>query len=340
MFSLLKKLFYGACCLGLLATRLAFAADLPFDQLVVFGDSLSDSGNLYQLSQVQHFSDPTKNKISPGKNYDRGHFSNGDTWIEILSAQTSLPLADFAYGGAWAEPANYSGDDQTPDLNKQIQQYLDLYKNDQHKDQHLYFIWAGANDYLHSLFSEPNADFITTRVQTQIDAAATTLIKNGAKHIIILGLPRLGDTPLGSINALFSKTLNNMSDMHNQKILNLVTYIKNKTNQDIRFFDIASPLTDILNNPGNYNIKVINEGCVNYATSMTTNTMKTGFSKNPILSLADNVSHQVKLPEGCAKDKADQNPDDYAFWDGLHPTRVLHQIIEQKILDEIQKPLK
>lgn len=338
MVSLLKKLFYGACLAGLFSARLAFATDLPFDQLIVFGDSLSDNGNLYQLTQVQHFSDPTKTKIMPGKNYYRGHFSNGETWVETLANETELPLADFAYGGAWAEPATFSGDDQTPDLNQQVQRYLDLYKNDKNRDQHLYFIWAGANDYLHSIFSEPSVDFITNRVENQIELAASTLIKNGAKHIMIVGLPRLGDTPLG---LMASKTLNNMSDVHNQKIQNLVAYLKQKTGQDIRFFDVAAPLSDILANPANYNLKVVNKGCFDYFSMSTTATLsKTLFAKNPVLDLADRVSHQVKLPQGCAKDREDQNPDDYAFWDGLHPTRVVHQIVTHKILEEIQKPLK
>lgn len=55
-----------------------------FDNLLVFGDSYSDIGNVYKLS----------NKAWPLKTYDHGRFSNGPVWSEHVCP--SLFLFDVA----------------------------------------------------------------------------------------------------------------------------------------------------------------------------------------------------------------------------------------------------
>ena len=65
----------------------------PFDQIVVFGDSLSDPGNAFALTG-QHLTPPTYGMTTPedlltlipDAPYAKGgnHFSNGPTWIEDL----------------------------------------------------------------------------------------------------------------------------------------------------------------------------------------------------------------------------------------------------------------
>ena len=66
----------------LLATVGAFlfsgiVAATPLHNVVVFGDSLSDNGNLYELMRHQ---------LPPSPPYFEGRFSNGPVWIEHLMA--------------------------------------------------------------------------------------------------------------------------------------------------------------------------------------------------------------------------------------------------------------
>ena len=49
-----------------------------YTQLFAFGDSLSDAGNLFQVTG------------SPSAPYFMGHASNGPTWVEHLSLQLNL----------------------------------------------------------------------------------------------------------------------------------------------------------------------------------------------------------------------------------------------------------
>src|SRR5689334_7437247 len=85
------------CSICIATLALADRARGAYSQIVVFGDSLSDTGNVNN----QTFG------ISPGSGYYQGRFSNGPVWVEDLA--TNLGIAapiysraggkDYAYGG-------------------------------------------------------------------------------------------------------------------------------------------------------------------------------------------------------------------------------------------------
>src|SRR3954470_5215942 len=92
-----------------IAALLVFAPTLvnrsaagPFTNMVVFGDSLSDIGN---VSQATPFLTQPK---TPGPYYWNGRFSNGPAYAETLAAGLGLPAlvnsasggTNYAYGGA------------------------------------------------------------------------------------------------------------------------------------------------------------------------------------------------------------------------------------------------
>ncbi len=89
----------------------------PPQDVTVFGDSLSDPGNVFALSgTVSH----TPYAVIPSAPYAIGghHFSNGKTWIEQrpagnVNAQSSGPayqvsgvFTNYAVGGAHARPTS------------------------------------------------------------------------------------------------------------------------------------------------------------------------------------------------------------------------------------------
>src|SRR5262245_9922302 len=61
----------------------------PISRVVVFGDSLSDPGNLKQRLLV-----------FPNAPYWFGHFSNGPNWTDYLTERTGLSIYNQAFGGA------------------------------------------------------------------------------------------------------------------------------------------------------------------------------------------------------------------------------------------------
>ena len=69
--------------------------------VVVYGDSLSDNGNLYAASG------------QPGDPYFQGRRSNGPVAVEELAAALAAPLVDFAWLGATTGIGNFA-DGGTP----------------------------------------------------------------------------------------------------------------------------------------------------------------------------------------------------------------------------------
>src|SRR5262249_27953435 len=97
--------------LALALSSLATADSLPFNQMIIFGDSLSDNGNLYlALGGAPPAPAPpfyTAGRFTNGPDITPGTAYNG-VWHEQLSAMTGLPVAipfltggtNYAVGGA------------------------------------------------------------------------------------------------------------------------------------------------------------------------------------------------------------------------------------------------
>ena len=69
------------------------AAPHPVSRLVVFGDSLSDPGNLKQRLM-----------LFPASPYWLGRFSNGPIWPEHLAKKTGIVVQNHSFGGAVSAP--------------------------------------------------------------------------------------------------------------------------------------------------------------------------------------------------------------------------------------------
>ena len=109
-----------------------------FSDVVVFGDSLSDSGNAGSLLP-----------LPPGSSFT----TNPDpVWSEIVAetfgASGMNDLAggsNYAFAGACVNPATPCDADQSPTVTEQIAKYF--LKSDRRADPNaLYAVWGGAND--------------------------------------------------------------------------------------------------------------------------------------------------------------------------------------------------
>src|SRR5947208_1472956 len=100
MLRVTRLLFFWGAALLISAPALTNpAAAGPFSNLVMFGDSLSDIGNIAQAPLIN----------TPGPYYWNGRFSNGPVYAETLATGLGLPPlsrstasggTDYAYGGA------------------------------------------------------------------------------------------------------------------------------------------------------------------------------------------------------------------------------------------------
>jgi len=167
--------------IALLAASSAKASS--YSGLVVYGDSLSDNGNLYGVAAYP-----------PSPPYYQGRFSNGPVAAEQLAAMLGVPLYDFAFGGATTGIGNYvdNGTQTTlgtfglPGMQGELALSAPILTPPLTTTA-LFMVWGGANDFL-------VGGSISTAV-ANIDSIIATLQGDGAKYILVPGMPDLGVTP-------------------------------------------------------------------------------------------------------------------------------------------------
>ncbi|KAF0694033.1 Aste57867_15056 [Aphanomyces stellatus] len=115
-------------------------------QIVIFGDSITDTGNgAFVIS----------NHTFPSNAYWHGRFSNGPTYIEVVASTLHVPLTSLAVGGATTDNAKVPGtisdlNNSTaivfniPSVKDQVATYLS--RTRPQPDDTLFTIWVGNND--------------------------------------------------------------------------------------------------------------------------------------------------------------------------------------------------
>ena len=252
----------------------------PISHVYVFGDSLSDNGNLFHS---------TAGNLPPSPYY-YGRFSNGIVWPEILVQRIGLTendLTDYATGGALTHSS------VPPGLEMQVDNFLQKSPNITSHD--LFIIWTGANDYIY----DSVVDYAKIRNSVDIiDRSIKRLISQGAKIFLVPNLPDISRTPWAhdhdteNGNHQLSHSLLVAVGEHNRLLREKLNYIDKYYNVAIMRLDTYERLGDIMTHPDRYHIK---------------NTQKACFTP--------------EKPEG---EKLCDNPNEYLFWDFIHPTLTIH----------------
>lgn len=201
MISKVFRSMYVVCLMMILFSARVNAAQ-KFHEIISFGDNLTDVGNVAGITI------PGKPPLIPGY-FHFTHFSDGPIWIEYVAdflhlpartpgrgSSTSLPPLphgnDWAWGGSEAA-AGFANDPNTtepvPNLLTEVKDYL---KANKPKENILYTIWAGADNFLEGMAFGPEG------AQKAVNAIAKAMIKlnkAGARNFLVLNLPELGDTP-------------------------------------------------------------------------------------------------------------------------------------------------
>jgi len=193
--------FLTALALAAVASMPAHA--LPFSGLTIFGDDLSDTGNVFAASGF----------TNPPPPYFFGRFSNGPVWVETLAAQIGFPAQstasflggnNYAFGGARTNSVS-----PVPGV---LQQMGGLWapSHPAADPNALYVVAGGENDLrdARSAFQTNSAADQAGR-QAAANAAAGNLINGlgflasrGAKEVMISDLWDLGLTPEAALLGL------------------------------------------------------------------------------------------------------------------------------------------
>lgn len=338
-----------------------FAAGIS--EIVFFGDSLTDNGNLYSLLKVVPKSPP----------YYNGRFTNGPTWAETLGDhyrdKLSIPYSIYAYGGATVLLHSPTDKFFAPiTLEGELLQY---YSNSLFSDKSttLYIIWIGANDYL--MDDQTDIDLLTTQVVDKITWAITSLTGQGAQHFLILNLPDLAKAPFAVINN-DTEHLHAVGTMHNQKLAKAIQSL-NESNPSLKVIslDIYDIFNDLVTNTEKYNqkyqanISVVNKACweggltykpkqAKLSSDLNRELQKIFTNKSKGLgnnfnsqSMTDHILRSPGLREAYLKGKMQEdgitpcaNPDQYVFWDLIHPSEVVHKMLSAIAMETLENQAK
>ena len=290
------RLLAGAAMLAVLAAPTARAGSL-----YVFGDSLSDDGNLYKLTG------------QPPAPYYEGRFSNGPVWVEYLPGLTGLNFSaanDFAYGGAFTGDLTIGGVDagtnleapSLPGITTEIADFAAAGGSFSNTD--VVTLWGGANNYFAyagAAEADPAAatalvtQGVTTTL-TQLTEDTTALINLGARMLIVPNLPDLGLTPDFNTTPEGVELGDAFSQTHDANLPVEMQLLHEGTGANIIVLNTEGLLNRVVADPSLYGFSNVTDACL-YTVSCVTGSTAT------------------------------QNT--YLFWDDVHPTTHAQEIIAE-----------
>jgi phospholipase/lecithinase/hemolysin len=305
-----KRFLLSIVLAGLYLFPGVFAHGQAYTSIVVFGDSLSDTGNDAAQSLAKY--GPSASVPSPATGYTQGSFTDGlDTvpaarnytgvWIAQVAASLAAHPAvknslaggtNYAYGFATTDVGT-SEFDYGPgnalsftvnNIGQQVTDYLAT--NPTITNKTLFVVWGGANDLINATSS---ADIVAA---AQRDAAIVQrLITAGATDIIVPNLPPLGLVPRFNGSAATSTEPTEAAAGFNQA---LAAYLAG--------------------------IPAANPGKTLHIFQLDVYTIFNTIVGPPI---ADGFKNVTMSSQG----NSSIDPDTYLFWDDLHPTTFGHSIL-------------
>lgn len=293
-----------------IASLSASAAGASYSGLVVFGDSLSDSGNnalvlsnggTLPLPGVVIGNDAVYSRIPAAT----GTYTNGPVWTQYLAQSLGLTLVpsvaggnNYAFAGA---QTRIDGDDLPPvpgfpfSMRTQLGMYL-THPATVVDPNALYILAGGGNNVrvlLDAAALDPNFDLAGQALSTaqnyadDIAGFVTTLKAAGAQHVLVLNTPNLGLTPLANALGLSAE---------------------------------ASGLSQLMN--GKLSAALHGSGATVFDAY---GFMSAAVANAPALGFTNWTNACAAAVNACELDSA-------LFWDAIHPTTKGHQMLAQAVL--------
>ena len=287
-----------------LAGLAQWASAASYTGLYIFGDSLSDTGNLAAVIGA----DPTQvisgNAYIPDHPYASGQFTNGDVWAKTFASAIGLAAyakpaklggGDFAFGGARVNTDNPGV--LPPSLAAQTSLFLGGTPGHLAPSGALYVVAGGGNDARDALaLAATSAKPINV-----IAAAAAKYAKDtgdivdrlqaaGAQHIIVWDVPNIGLVPAVTSLGAGASFLGGLTS----SFMSGALAARMSGESGVTLFDAFGLLTQAALNPAAFGLSNVKDAC-----------------GSPLA--------------GC-------DPATSLFWDGIHPTATVHTILARQML--------
>ncbi|PIE70115.1 MAG: hypothetical protein CSA22_09520 [Deltaproteobacteria bacterium] len=299
--------FIGALISLIWATVVSAAT---YDTMVLFGDSLSDHGGLFNYVSpiVGEFNAETN------PNGVRKVWSNGDVWAEYLAETWDASLNNHAIAGAMTKGHERQDVQDLVDqgflpplgVEGQIDSYLSS-QADPLSDTALFIIWIGGNDL--RVFSQGRSDAANTEALIRTAAASVAgsfekLYAAGARNFLFINVPDLGKTPPAlALGETVSQIASQLTSDFNTGLLDAVNaFSASHTDMVMHTYDAFAFLND-----------QIDAGI--FANSTGT--------------------YLVLDADWSDTGEVNEPAEDYLFWDAIHPTTRAHRLLADSLAEQI-----
>jgi outer membrane lipase/esterase len=283
------------------------AATVGYTKMFVFGDSLSDTGNVYELTAG----------TLPAPPYSEGRFADGPLYVEYMAARLGLPLnnvlsggTNYAFGGAGT---NFSVPVLLGQSPLSVENQVNLFRA-QHvfsgaDPQALYILFAGGNNLQRGIAAaaaDPaNAAGIRQSVANEavndIIGMVGSLHQTGARHFLVPNVPPLGAAPTNAADRALADAFS--IDFNTQ----LAAAVASLGDPKVILFDTFGLSQRVFADPLAFGFADISGPCLSDASYVGGGTV-------------------------CS------DPDQHLFWDDLHLTTAGHDVLAGEMLSALQVP--
>jgi outer membrane lipase/esterase len=313
---------------GIGLTQMSWAGRSNYQEMYVFGDSLSDTGNAFVATTTQQMVPALPPSTPPYATYWQGRFTNGPVAAEYLwdlmnrkngselapsltlSARVSKAGVSFAFGGSTSAVSSLSPLGFTvPGLVGQVQLFDSLLAGKRAPANALYLVWSGSNDYLQGMTSTPSD------VVGNVAASIRRLYAMGARSFLVPNLPDMGTTPFVQLKG-GGASFTQLSQSHNALLSAALTSLS----QELRAARIVS-------------LDVFALGAALAASGQASTALPALEYLAPGTGAADCL---FRNPATCVNINFSAFIAPFLFWDVMHPTTQIHGLIGSAMFNALQ----
>jgi phospholipase/lecithinase/hemolysin len=300
----MKRVEKAAIAACFLSAAVCTPAQADFVKLYAFGDSLSDDGNVFAM---------TGGLFPPSPPYAQ-HFSNGPVAVDQLAGILGVSLTpsatggtNYAVGGATTGTDNFLTTEYPPLgpalSNTGMQTQVTTFTGAPpafNPTTTLFVVWGGPNDF----FLSPTPATAAQAV-TNLTNEIVALEGVGARNFLVPNMPDLSITPYGrSLTPEQQLGLQQLSLGFDGGLAQALAGLRAAPppgGVDIVGFDTLGALNAIVSDPSAFGLSNVTDPCFNGASVCT-------------------------------------DPNQYLFWDSVHPTAHVHDILGTEFAAAVPEP--
>ncbi|KAG6573104.1 GDSL esterase/lipase, partial [Cucurbita argyrosperma subsp. sororia] len=320
-----------------------------FSKIYAFGDSFTDTGNTRSVSGPTVFGHVSNSPYgSTFFHHSTNRYSDGRLVIDFIAQTLSLPFltpyrylkgnesfhgVNFAVAGSTAinhdffVRNNLSLNITPQSIQTQLHWFNKFLETQGHRgaaafDDALFWVGEiGVNDYAYNTGSPIPDDTIRKLGVASVTGVLQSLLKKGAKYMVVQGLPPSGCLPLAmSIAPVVDRddigcvrSSNNQTYYHNLALRASLQSLRRQFPQAVIIYaDYWNVYRTVMKNPGKYGFRELFKACC---------------------GIGGPYNFNVLAVCGMSSVSSCKKPYEYINWDGVHLTEAMYKVVHDMFVE-------